>query len=494
MGTIEENLASDVSLEDKKKLKQLKVAYPIQQLGGGVEKAYISTYISYLYTNIYLMPAAFSGLITIIQSIVGWIGGPLFGTIMDKVSFKNAKYYPWMIIGPIIYYLGWLLIYCLPMFGIRGNSGALIALILSIINAVVSPLVTVPTNAVYPNLSADASDRQYFARMQKIMRDGGKTVFGYLFPVLLPIIALAFSNGAAKATAGGEAISYGLCAVIACVIPILGYIYYALCLKGSYVERNAMKKATKAKKSLPTLVMFKSILTNRPLLSMFLFMGLHKSYYFIYTGCAVYMFKYVFRNFAQMGIFMTLFNLTAIVGVALGPIWKKLFKETKRCFVSCMIVHVVVLAIIAVTFKSLSLTAFMILFAVSSLFMGMLENYILPMFAAASDYGAWKTGHRMDGLTMSVYALTIKTGTLVSTTIRTAVLVAANLDAITKGGAVTAQFISYLSAFWTLGPLVLGVLSLLSLVFLFNLNDARIKIINDDLKAGVLAANSPNRF
>ena len=173
------------SEEDQKKLKQLKVAYPIQQLGGGIEKAYISTYVSYLYTNVYMMPTVFSGLITIIQSIVGWIGGPLFGTIIDKVNFKNAKYYPWMIIGPTIYYLGWMLIYFLPVFGVTGYKGAVCALIIAIINACVSPLVTVPTNAVYPNLSSNPDDRQYFARMQKIMRDGGKTVFGYIFPSLL---------------------------------------------------------------------------------------------------------------------------------------------------------------------------------------------------------------------------------------------------------------------------------------------------------------------
>ena len=482
------------SEEDQKKLKQLKVAYPIQQLGGGIEKAYISTYVSYLYTNVYMMPTVFSGLITIIQSIVGWIGGPLFGTIIDKVNFKNAKYYPWMIIGPTIYYLGWMLIYFLPVFGVTGYKGAVCALIIAIINACVSPLVTVPTNAVYPNLSSNPDDRQYFARMQKIMRDGGKTVFGYIFPSLLPFLALAASNGAAEATARGEAISYAVCAIIACVPPILGYLYYALCLKGSYVERNAMKKAAGAKKSLPLSVMFKNIFTNRPLLSMFLFMGLHKSYYFIYTGCAVYMFKYVFNDFAKMGIFMTLFNLTAIIGVALGGIWKKIFKETKRCFVSCMTTHVVILALIAVFFKALGMYGFMVLFAISSLFMGMLENYILPMFAAASDYGAWKTGQRMDGLTMSVYSLTIKTGTLVSTTLRTAVLVAAGLDAVKAGGEITEKFTATLTTFWTMGPLVLGILSLLALMFLFNLNDERIGNINSDLKAGILAADSRYKF
>lgn len=490
-----ENTTTEFSVEDQKKLKQLKVAYPLQQLGGGIEKSYISTYLSYLYTNVYMMPAALSGLITIVQNIVGWIGGPVFGAIIDKVSFKNAKYYPWMIIGPVIYYLGWLLIYCLPIFGITGYTGAVIAFVIALINACVSPLVTVPTNAVYPNLSSNPADRQYFARMQKIMRDGGKTIFGYIFPVLLPAIALAASNGAAEATAHGEAVSYAACAVIACVAPILGYGFYALCLKGSYVERNAMQKKSKSKKSLPLTVMFKTIFTNRPLLSMYLFMALHKSYYFIYTGCAVYMFKYVFQDFAKMGIFMTLFNLTAIIGVTLGPIWKKIFKETKRCFVAAMSVHVVILAIIAVTFKALPLAGFMALFALSSTFMGMLENYILPMFAAASDYGAWKSGERMDGLTMSVYTLTIKTGTLVSTTLRTWVLVAANLDAITKQGMpVTEQFQNYLSTFYTMGPLVLGILSLLCLVFLFNLNDTRIQYINDDLKAGIVAKDSEHRF
>lgn len=480
--------------EDERKLKQFKVAYPLQQLGGGVEKAYISTYISYLYTNVYMMPVAFSGAITIIQTIVGWIGNPLFGIIMDKTSFKKAKYYPWLLIGPIIYYIGWLLIYSLPVFGITGMKGAYVALVIAIINALVSPMVTVPTNAVYPNLSSKPGDRQYFARMQKIMRDGGKTVFGYIFPILLPALALAFSNGAVKATAQGESISYAICAVIACVAPILGYGFYAMCLKDSYVERNAMKQKAKNKKSVPLSVMLKTLVTNRPLLGMFLFMGLHKGYYFIYIGCAVYMFKYVFNDFVKLGIFMTVFNLAAIIGVSFGPLWKSIFKETKRCFVTCMMVHVGITAIIAVVFRSLSLTGFLVLFGASSFFMGMLENYILPMFAAASDYGAWKSGQRMDGLTMSIYSLTIKTGTLISTVLRTAVLMKAGLDAITKGGEVTEMFTSTLSTFWVMGPLVLAVMSLLCLMFIVNLNDDRIKSIGEDLKAGILAKDSAHKF
>ena len=58
----------------------------------------------------------------------------------------------------------------------------------------------------------------------------------------------------------------------------------------------------------------------------------------------------------------------------------------------------------------------------------------------------------------------------------------------------TEQFVSYMSAFWTWIPVGLAVLSLLCLMFLFNLNDTRIQNINSDLKAGVVAADSQYRF
>ena len=103
MGATDEKNTAEFSQEDRKKLKQLKIAYPVYQFGSGTEKSYISVYLSYLYTNVYVMPAALSGIITIVQNIVGWIGGPVFGTIIDKVSFKKARYYPWLIIGPCIF-------------------------------------------------------------------------------------------------------------------------------------------------------------------------------------------------------------------------------------------------------------------------------------------------------------------------------------------------------------------------------------------------------
>lgn len=486
--TVEEkNVSSEVSEEDKKQLKALKIGYPIMNCGSGVEKAYFSTYQSFFLTNIYMMSTALSGILTIISNIVAWVGSPIFGIIIDKVSFKKAKFYPWIIIGPCVYYIAYMLLYALPALGVSGEGTGMIALVIMIITQLAAPIISIPVNASFPLISQTPADRQFLGRAQKMGRDGFKTIMGYIFPLL--IVAFTASSG--------DKTAYMLCALIAGIVPIVAYIYYALTMKDTYVERKGLeanRTATGSKKKVSLVLMFKTVFTNRPLLSMFFFMAIHKGYYFIYVTSATYVFKYLFGDFSKMSIFMTVFNLTAIVGVMFGPLWKKIFKETKRCFVAAMGVHVVLLLVIAILFKSLSAMAFICLFGVSSLFMGLLENYILPMFAASSDYAAWKSGQRFDGITMSLYSLTIKSGTMISTIIRTAVLVAAGLDTVKKTNVVTDVFVKNASMLFTWIPLALGVVAFLILAFVFNLNDERIASINSDMKQGITKKDSQYKF
>ena len=478
---------SNQALEDKKRLKLLKVLWPASELGGGFNKAYFSTYISYLYTNVYMLSTIYSGILSTVQTVIGWIGGPIFGTFMDRFSFKKAKYYPWLIIGTIVVYSGWMALFALPALGVSGSSTGIVALILAIIIALFGPMSTTPISAVYPLLSKDPKDRQFFAMFQKIGRDGGKTVFGYIVPALLVFFTANM----------GETNAYAVLGLIIGLITIAFYVALALGLRGSYVEREAVERSRSAtgekKKNIPMSQMFKTLFTNRALLTMFFFMAIHKSYYFIYVTCATYIYTYIYNDFSMMGTFMVVFNLAAIIGVAFGPLWRKIFKETKRCFTMCMLTHVIVMLILALLFPTMGAYGWMAIFSVSSFFMGMLENYIMPMFAASSDYGAWKSGNRLDGVTMSIYGLTVTTGTLVATIIRTAVLNGVGLDAVVAGAAVTESFLSGLGLLFSWIPFVMSVISLV-FVILFPLNDTRIAQMNEDLAAGRTAATSQYKF
>lgn len=472
---------------DKKRLNLLKILWPASELGGGFNKAYFSTYASYLYTDVYMLGTVFSGILTMIQTAIRWLGGPVFGTFLDRFSFKKSKYYPWIIGGSIFVYTAWILLFALPVLGISGPHMRPVAMALSVLIALVSPIATTPISAVYPQLSKMPKDRQFFAMFQKIGRDGGKTVFGYLCPAMLVFFTARM----------GESNAYAITGLIIGLITIAFYVALGLGLRGSYVERNAVERSRSAdgsrKKNVPLSKMFATIFTNKALLSMFLFMAIHKSYYFIYITGAAYLFKYYFNDFAMMGTFMVVFNLTAIIGVSFGPLWRRIFKETKRCFVLCMATHVAMMLIIAVTFKSLSSVFFLCLIAVSSFFMGLLENYIMPMFAASSDYGAWKSGSRLDGITMSIYALTITTGTLVATAIRTGVLARIGLDAVVAGAAVSEAFLNGLAVLFGWIPFVMGCVSLLFVV-IFPLNDIRIAQMNADIADGKTAATSAYKF
>ena len=474
-------VVTEQSTVDKKRLSRLKVLWPAAELGGGFEKAFFSVYIVYLFTDVYHMSVLLSGTLLIIQNLIGWVGGPLFGTLIDRFSFKKAKFYPWIMIGSIIVYGGWMLLFIIPALGVQADNLAVLAFIVSITIAVFGPMFSTPYTALYPLLSKDPQDRAYFATAQKVARDGGKTIFGYLVPIMLGAFTLKFA---------AETSAYAITGLIIGVITISFYWLLGLVgLRNSYVERNAVASSrdeTGAKKeNIPFSLVIKTVFTNKALLSMFSFMATHKTYFFLYVTTAVYLFTYVYNgNFAGLGLFFMVFNLSAVVGVLFGPIWRKIFKETKLAFVACGVAHLVFLVVIAIMFKNISANVYIILIAGASFFAGMLETFILPMFAASADFGAWKSGSRLDGITMSVYGLSIITGYMLATVIRTWIMQSVNYDAVIQGAAPTQEVLNALSSMHSIIPLILGVLCIAIIYFFFPLNDKKLAIINKDLKEG----------
>ncbi len=481
---------TEQQIADKKRLNLLKILWPASELGGGFNKAYFSVYVAYLYTNVYGLSVMLSGTLSLVQTIIGWVGGPIFGTFLDRFSFKKAKFWPWLLVGTIIIYVSWMLMFSIPALGVSAKNLAPVAFALAIIIAVSGPIAMMPVSAVYPRLSKDPNDRAFFAMWQKVGRDGGKTVFGYVAPAMLVYFT---------AKAGGvESTGYAITGVIIGVITIAFYAALAFGLKGSYVEREAVAMSRAAdgtkKKNIPLSQVIKTIFTNKALLSMYTFMSIHKTYYFLYVTTAAYVFKYVFGDFSKMATYMLVFNLSAVLGVLFGPLWKKIFKETKRSFVACGVAHIAFLIIIALTFKSLSANGYTMLIFGSSFFAGLLETFILPLFAASADYGAWKTGSRMDGLTMSIYSLTITTGVLLATIVRTAILQSINYDAVVKGAALTQKVVSGLSSMHSWLPLLGGIVCIAIIFIFFPLTDKKLAIINQDLKDGKTAATSEHKI
>ncbi|NLZ92588.1 MAG: hypothetical protein GX922_01020, partial [Firmicutes bacterium] len=124
--------------------------------------------------------------------------------------------------------------------------------------------------------------------------------------------------------------------------------------------------------------------------------------------------------------------------------------------------------------------------ALASFFAGTIEAYLMPMFAAAADWHAWKTGERSDGITMAVYGLTVRCATTISTIIRTALLAAAGYDAAAyaQGAAPSEAVLALLRNFQALYPALMGIVAFGVIQVFFPITDKKLAKIHEEIKAG----------
>jgi len=487
----EEKVLTAQEQQDLKDAKKFRFFYPFSEFCAGIQKSFFGTYLNFMYTNVYMFTVTYTAIMTVCSNLVSWIVTPVFSGVVDKIKFKKAKYYPLLAVGAVVSLGIQFLITGLPFLTGQTTSLAPFVFGLAILQVVVGPLLTSPVNGSFPRMgSKSTEDRLFLAKGQKFGRDGGKTIFGYVVPVLL-----ATFSGSADGSYNMR--GYALTGLVAALVTIMGYELFAFCgLKDSFVEREALAETEKMKAAkVPFSQTIKVLVANRPMLGSFLFMLFHKSYYFLYTSYATYQFTYVFRNPAALGSFFTVFNLLAIIGVLFGGVYQKIFKDSKRAFVACYITHMIFLVIIALFFNKMSATAFIAVFGCSSFFMGMLETWVLPSFAASAEYGAWVSGNRMDSLVMSFYSLSVVGSLLVTTLVGSTLLNSFDYSGwLVKYQAgevgITDEVVSGLSIIWTWAPLILSCCALCSLLFVYNLNDKRIAAVQKDLAEGKTKANS----
>jgi Na+/melibiose symporter-like transporter len=214
---------------------------------------------------------------------------------------------------------------------------------------------------------------------------------------------------------------------------------------------------------------------------MFVFYLLHKLYFFIYVIYGISVYDHLYHQPQAIGLFFTVFSSAAVLGVVCGKLWTTLFKDSKRSCVMAMAAHIAASLFIALTFNRVPIPVFLTLFAVSSFFMGMLETWIMPLYTACAEYGHWKTGVPMYSLVMSTFGLTISAAYALPQVIASFLL---RPDSYNQG----------LTILFAWVPLILAVVAFLSLALIFNLNDAKIKAIQNDLAAGKTQETSESKL
>ncbi len=456
----------------------LKYMYPVTSFAAGTYMAYFPTYTSMLYTDIYFIPVVLSGILQLVAQFTRWFAGPIWGTVVDRVTLKRGKYWPWIAIGATVSAVAQMTIFGLPSLSKNPASLASVVFGLAVILSLAGVVQSTTLVSVYPRLADSPRDRTFLAMAQTVGRTAAKTIFGFFVPIWL----LFFTKSGGSNAAGWATTGY-----IIGIIGLVLYLAFALVLKESSVEKQAIETKAKRRGGEGSLGRaFQGIMTNRALLVMFLVFTTIKVFDLGFqTNGASYFWKYYMKDFKSMSTFMTFRSLSHAIGASFGLIWLRALKDSKRAFFAAGLLDIGVLGAASLLLGKLSAMNYILLMSTGQFFRGLEEAYVLPFFAAACDWGTLKTGVRAEGLNMSVYSLTLTVAGLIGTTFTTAVLrsVGYNPAAYAKGAVPAQAVVSQIGRIAVWYPFILAIVAFTLFILFYPIDDKRLKEIKDELRA-----------
>lgn len=165
--------------------RSLKYIYPTTELGGGIWKAYFSTYINMLYTDVYMIPVALSGIMELVSQFTGWFAAPIFGTVLDRFTFKKGKYWPWIMGGSVLMALIYVIQFTIPFASGNPASAAFFVFVLAVVIAFADSMTNTTMISCYPKISSSQADRTFLSSARQVGKNLAQALFGFLAPLLI---------------------------------------------------------------------------------------------------------------------------------------------------------------------------------------------------------------------------------------------------------------------------------------------------------------------
>ena len=75
---------------ESKKAKREKMIYPACELAGGIYKSYFTSYLSMLFTNVYMFSTNLTAILETVKSLSSYVISPVSAYIVDHLNFKSG--------------------------------------------------------------------------------------------------------------------------------------------------------------------------------------------------------------------------------------------------------------------------------------------------------------------------------------------------------------------------------------------------------------------
>jgi len=414
-------------------------------------------------TDFAKIPLALVSTILLVTSIIDIVAVPTAGVILEKSNMRWGKYRSWLLVGPPIAALFYIL-----QFSQIGGSSTINAVVI-IAGFGISHLVWNTFYAAHISMNNALTT----VREERITMASNRGMFNALGALVFSYFGVK-AISAIGAGVGNPVLGYTyMAAITGCIMIACNIIYFVLTKE--YAQNGSQAESGQPAEKMSIGEMLKQIVINPPLLGLMLVeLGRYLGRFIIF-GMAFYYFKYVINDLPGLALFMT--GLTIVnffAAMIAAPIAKRLGEKTTYM----MALGLLIVSLLIVWFMPLQATAFKIIMFVAYIGYGLPDSLGVAMYSATVDYGEWKTGKNARGFIMSLISFPIKISIFIRSVIIAAVLASVNYVA---DMAVTPELIQGIKNGFALYPAIIMIIGLLLMLKMYSLTPARMTEINKEV-------------
>lgn len=421
----------------------------ISEVGFFMMSSMETMFLVYFLTNVAMLPLGIVAVITGFSAVADAFSAILAGIVIDKVTFKNGKYRPWLLICPPIVTVFFML--CFTKIGGDTMAGVIIG-IGYVMSHFVWNICWTANRDLIPVISRDPQDRAWLSSRIGVGCNIGKIMNSLVVPTV---------SSALLGIIGGVA-SYTVVALVFCLVFVACYYVHYFITKGyDTVEQGGTKAITFAE-------MGKSIFTNSQLVAMLLHDSIRQIAFIGIGSLTSYYCLVVLGNATLASPLLIAYYVGAVIGGMIAPgVVKKI--GTKKTNLVGVIGWGIVQALTLLLPANLAVIG-MILF-VGQVFFGMSYGLTSGFYSMCGTYGEYRTGEAANGLVMACCSLAIKLAVALRGVAITASLGFIGYSATAE---ITPSIVSGIRSLYGYFPVIFIVLSLIPLAF-FKLDDKQIR-------------------
>ena len=412
----------------------------------------IALYISYFYTDIFGIKPGHVAILFLVSRFWDAVNDPMMGTIIERLSPKKGKYWPYIMWGSVPFGVVAVLTFTTPnvSYGLKLTWAAITYNLLNMLYTfIIQPYISAASL-----MTNDQSERTRLQSTRMMLAQSG----GVVCAVMLPTLSGFFTKY--MSLQSGYMLTTAIMAVAMIIILMWGSRQIIEKIPAQPIDIHNKANAKDV---------FKIWFTMKPIFITFiLFLGVY-SFSQIQATMGAYYIKYFANRPDLISWFSVMMMLPSVFGVPCVPYLTK--KLNKKGTVFFGLALAALGSLLLFLMPQNALIGMMVARIVSSFGYGVLMGILWSVITDPVEYVHWKTGKRYTAICMTVMGLGIKFGMVIGGTVPNAVLERVGYVA---NEIQQAPVLNAIRSLTSLFPFVVVVAVMLIYGYFYDLNESKI--------------------